>query len=212
MGDEEEGSPSFSQGLASLPEQKLSQEFELSSSRRNTDNVAGTPAPSGQGQFSGPSSPPVEPIARSLTSSTSGTDTHQRRGSSPGGAKDPVGLNVVFNPEGERQLDIVFVHGLGGTSRLSWSKNKDLELFWPLTFLPLEPGICLARILSFGYDATILKANKNALSILDFAKSLLFDLKYAKGLEMEELNIGEVNLQRMASYPRFHANHSVRYP
>jgi hypothetical protein len=103
------------------------------------------------------------------------------------------------------------VHGLGGTSRLSWSKNKDPELFWPLTFLPLEPDICHARILTFGYNATILKANKNTSSILDFAKALLFDLKYGKGLEMEELNIGEVSLLHGVSHPPAYANQDIRH-
>ena len=86
----------------------------------------------------------------------------------------------------------MFVHGLGGTSWLSWSKNKDLQLFWPLTFLPLEPDICCARILTFGYNASILKASKTSASVLDFAKDLLFDLKFAKDEKMEELDIGSV--------------------
>ncbi|KAN0104101.1 WD40 repeat-like protein [Hyaloscypha variabilis] len=191
--NEDEGSPSSSssQVLASLPEQEIPLKFEPGRSRRHSDNVTGTRGASDKGQSPGAPRPPGEPVTRSQTSSTTDTNIDQRRGSSPRGAKDPVGLNVVYNPERERELDIVFVHGLGGTSRLSWSKNKDPELFWPLTFLPLEPDICHARILTFGYNATILKANKNTSSILDFAKALLFDLKYGKGLEMEELNIGE---------------------
>lgn len=39
--------------------------------------------------------------------------------------KDPQGLTVVWEPRGPRALDIVLVHGLGGTSRSTWSKGKD---------------------------------------------------------------------------------------
>lgn len=106
---------------------------------------------------------------------------------------DPIGLNVVYTPEHGHKVDIVFVHGLGGTSRLSWSKYKNLDLFWPLTFLPLEPDICLARILTFGYNASIMKASNTGSSVLDFAKDLLFDLKYAKNEQTEELHIGDVS-------------------
>ncbi|KAH6680769.1 NACHT and WD domain protein [Halenospora varia] len=105
---------------------------------------------------------------------------------------DPLGLNVIYSPENGHKVDIVFIHGLGGTSRLSWSKHKDPDLFWPLTFLPLEPDVCLARILTFGYNANIRKASNTGTSVLDFAKDLLFDLKYAKNGEMEELNMGSV--------------------
>jgi hypothetical protein len=109
------------------------------------------------------------------------------------GSRDPIGLHVLYNPEAGRKVDIVFVHGLGGTSRMSWSKNKDLELFWPLKFLPLEPDICHGRIMTFGYNATILKSGtRTSASVLDFAKDLLFELKYAKDEKMEDLNIGAV--------------------
>ena len=65
----------------------------------------------------------------------------------------PLGLHVVYTPENGRKVDIVFLHGLGGASRRTWSKNENPELFWPLKFLPLEPDISLARILTFGYNA-----------------------------------------------------------
>jgi len=101
----------------------------------------------------------------------------------------------VHNPADGHKLDIIFVHGLGGTSRLSWSKNKDLEKFWPLKFLPLEPDICHGRILTFGYNASIFRnASNKSSSVLDFAKELLFHLKYATGDDKEELKIGLVRL------------------
>ncbi|KAH8776662.1 NACHT and WD domain protein [Diaporthe sp. PMI_573] len=104
------------------------------------------------------------------------------------------GLNVVYTPDHGHKADIVFVHGLGGTSRWTWSKNRDPDLFWPLTFLALEPDLCLARILTFGYNATLKKGGHAGQSVLDFAKDLLFDLKYATDERKEDLQMGKVPL------------------
>ncbi|KAI1469710.1 uncharacterized protein F4812DRAFT_300693 [Daldinia caldariorum] len=106
----------------------------------------------------------------------------------------PLGLTVVYTPENAHKADIVFIHGLGGTSRWTWSKNKDPDLFWPLTFLPLEPDLCLARILTFGYNANFRKSGNIGTSVLDFAKDLLFDLKFAKDDHKEDLRMGSVPL------------------
>ena len=106
----------------------------------------------------------------------------------------PLGLNVVYTPDNGRKVDIVFIHGLGGTSRGTWTKSRDPEKFWPLTFLPLEPDICLARIMTFGYNATFQATGNVTTSILDFAKELLFDLKYAKDQNTNELDVGTVPL------------------
>ncbi|KAF2105865.1 hypothetical protein BDV96DRAFT_607880 [Lophiotrema nucula] len=106
----------------------------------------------------------------------------------------PLGLNVVYTPENGHKADIVFVHGLGGTSRWTWSKHRDPGLFWPLTFLPLEPDVCLARILTFGYNANFRKAGNISTSVLDFAKDLLFDLRYGVDELGNDLNMGNVPL------------------
>jgi hypothetical protein len=106
-----------------------------------------------------------------------------------------LGLNVVYTPNNGHKADVVFVHGLGGTSHHTWSKHKNPNLFWPLTFLPLEPDICLARILTFGYNADFHKAGNVGISILDFAKGLLFDLKYAKDDQKDDLDMGRVRSQ-----------------
>ena len=106
---------------------------------------------------------------------------------------DPLGLRVLYDPKHGRKADIVFVHGLGGTSRLTWSKDKDLDRFWPLEFLPLEPDICEARIMTFGYNGSFLRANtRNSATVLDFAKDLLYDLKYAEDEDRQDLHIGNV--------------------
>ncbi|KAJ5740559.1 hypothetical protein N7493_000431 [Penicillium malachiteum] len=83
----------------------------------------------------------------------------------------PLGLNVVYTPENGHKADIVFIHGLGG-----------------------KPDLCLARILSFGYNANFRKKGDASTVALDFAKELLFDLKYAKDEEKKDLNIGAVPL------------------
>lgn len=113
----------------------------------------------------------------------------KQSGTDPG----PLGLNVVFTPKNSQKVDIVFVHGLGGTSRKTWSKNGDPELFWPLKFLPLEPYICLTRIFTFGYNANFRAAGNVTTSVLDFAKDLLFDLKFAKNNQKEDLHVGKVS-------------------
>ena len=110
--------------------------------------------------------------------------------------RDPLGLQVIHSPLGDRVVDIVFVHGLGGSSRMTWSKYRNPDLFWPLKFLPLEQGISKARILVFGYNSNFRPGSaKSKASVLDFAKDLLYDLKYGTDdslSEVEDLEMGEV--------------------
>lgn len=78
---------------------------------------------------------------------------------------------------------------------MTWSKNKDIErLFWPRLFLPQEQDIgASARILTFGYNAGVKgRGGASVKSILDFAKDLLYDLKYSKDEDGEELNLDSV--------------------
>ncbi|KAH0558952.1 hypothetical protein GP486_004423 [Trichoglossum hirsutum] len=117
-------------------------------------------------------------------------------------SQGPLGLKVIHRPQGDRRVDIVFVHGLGGGSRMTWSKDRNPELFWPLKFLPLEPDISEARILTFGYNANFRPGSgKYKMSVLDFAKDLLYDLKYAKDEsvpELEDLRMGEASTIALA--------------
>ncbi|UKZ69594.1 uncharacterized protein TrAtP1_010600 [Trichoderma atroviride] len=110
--------------------------------------------------------------------------------------KDPLGLKVVYRPPKERKVDIIFVHGLGGSSRMTWTKDHNLDNFWPLTFLPHEPEIGDARIMTFGYNAKFKpgSSGSSTISVLDFAKELLYDLKYAtdeSSPELEDLRLGQ---------------------
>ena len=67
-----------------------------------------------------------------------------------------------------------------------------------MKFLPLETDVCHSRILTFGYNANFRIAGNVSTSVLDFAKDLLFDLKYTKDELKEDLNIGSVS--RVPSY------------
>ena len=119
---------------------------------------------------------------------TSGTDQ---------GPVDELGLHVVYQPSSPAPLDLIFVHGLGGASHRTWSKNQDHNLFWPQQWLPLEPDICSARILTFGYNARFRSGGPQNMSIADFGKDLLFRMKFGKGSDTEDLGIGKV----CAQYP-----------
>jgi hypothetical protein len=85
---------------------------------------------------------------------------------------------------------------------MTWSKNHNPEFFWPLKFLPFEPDINEARILTFGYNANFRRGSgKNKMSVLDFAKDLLYDLKYAKDESepgLEDLRMGEASTIALA--------------
>lgn len=86
--------------------------------------------------------------------------------------KGPLGLTTLYNPPEPAIAELVFVHGLGGGSRSTWS--KDGESFWPQTWLPKDEAFGDIRIHTFGYNSNWDKAS--TLNIHDFAKSLLGSL------------------------------------
>lgn len=87
----------------------------------------------------------------------------------------------------------MFVHGLGGGSRKTWSKNHDPRLFWPKHWLPLDSDVRKARILSFGYNADFRPgSSRNTSNISDFAKVLLYELGFGKDENGKSLGIGLV--------------------
>lgn len=106
---------------------------------------------------------------------------------------DPLGLNVIHVPDTPHTIDVIFVHGLGGTSKQTWSKNKDPSLFWPKEWLPFEPDISSARMLSFGYNAHFAAPGRNILNISDFARELLFGMKFGTDEHSKSLDIGQVS-------------------
>jgi len=96
-----------------------------------------------------------------------------------GDTKDefPYRLEVLYEPKASPKspVQIVFVHGLNGSKRGTWTYSK--ESFWP-EWLHGERGLKDVRIATFGYNSStnVLKPNTN-LSIPIFANQLLFYLK-----------------------------------
>lgn len=101
---------------------------------------------------------------------TSFITTPRPSGHSTSPVSDPIGLSVVHSSP-EAQADVILVHGLGGSSRKTWSWQRDSANFWP-SWLKDEVKLPELRIFSFGYAANILGPD-NTMSILDFAKDLL---------------------------------------
>ena len=64
-----------------------------------------------------------------------------------------LGLTIVADPGDNRNIDLVFIHGLGGLSHTTWSHDGKPELFWPKEWLPKERGMETARIMIWGYHA-----------------------------------------------------------
>ncbi|KAK4242396.1 hypothetical protein C8A03DRAFT_11359 [Achaetomium macrosporum] len=85
------------------------------------------------------------------------------------------GLNLLSEPS-EPHLDFIFVHGLGGGSRKTWSNSSGSGTFWPKEWLPSEPGFKHVRIHSYGYNSDWTKTQQSHLSIHDFAQALLADM------------------------------------
>ncbi|KAJ4287270.1 hypothetical protein N0V90_012668 [Kalmusia sp. IMI 367209] len=69
---------------------------------------------------------------------------------------ESIGLLPVWEPENadEANVDIVFIHGLGGNRKDTWTFEQTREFpasFWPQELLPKQAPT--ARILTFGYNA-----------------------------------------------------------
>ncbi|KAI0857820.1 hypothetical protein F4860DRAFT_488388 [Xylaria cubensis] len=120
-------------------------------------------------------------------SSTAVNSVSEHRSPSP--STSGFGLHVIHQPE-HAVLDIIFVHGLGGHSRKTWSKDHDPSFFWPGLWLPSETDIGSARISTFGYNAVWRGGAKSISNVTDFAKELLFEMRFGKDGSGEDLNFG----------------------
>lgn len=95
-------------------------------------------------------------------------------------------------------LDIIFVHGLGGTSRGTWSWERDPSNFWP-PWLADDSEFSRARIFTFGYNANF-NGQYTSNNILDFARDLLLSMKIHSGDGHQgDAPIGEVQLKKLLS-------------
>ncbi|RYP05824.1 hypothetical protein DL764_003535 [Monosporascus ibericus] len=116
-----------------------------------------------------------------LSRLSTGTSSRKRRSSvSPGaseGGKGPLGLTTIHEPAKDAVADLVFVHGLGGGSRKTWSYSPDTSHFWPLSWLPTDPDFHDVRINTFGYKSDWGERQQSVLNIHDFAQSLIGALK-----------------------------------
>jgi pimeloyl-ACP methyl ester carboxylesterase len=86
--------------------------------------------------------------------------------------KGPLGLHLLYAPS-EPLFDFVFVHGLGGGSRKTWSKTASISHYWPGEWLPKDPAFKDVRVHSYGYDSDWAKGNDSCLNIHHIGKSLL---------------------------------------
>ena len=60
-------------------------------------------------------------------------------------SKGALGLNTSYSSS-EPLIDYVFVHGLGGGSRKTWSESADPGSFWPKEWLSKDPAFKNARV------------------------------------------------------------------
>ncbi|KAI9696263.1 MAG: hypothetical protein M1836_005816 [Candelina mexicana] len=101
---------------------------------------------------------------------------------------DPLGLHLVLDHP-HAAGDIIFVHGLGGSSKKTWSWKRDVHNFWP-EWLQQEDGFPAHRIFTYGYNSNFKGVGTN-LNITDFAKDLLFQmLVYSTESEVDCVPIG----------------------
>lgn len=84
----------------------------------------------------------------------------------------PFGLTQIYAPPRgtDPTVDIVFVHGLNGNPKDSWTSKNGC--YWPADLLPEFLGA--ARILTYGYNANVTAFTDGASrdSILSHAETL----------------------------------------
>lgn len=87
--------------------------------------------------------------------------------------KGGLGLTTLHQPS-EPRIEFVFVHGLHGGSRKTWSLDPgDNATFWPKMWLPTEAGFEHVRVHTFGYDSDWSKTSRSSMRIRDFSQALL---------------------------------------
>jgi triacylglycerol esterase/lipase EstA (alpha/beta hydrolase family) len=87
-----------------------------------------------------------------------------------------LGLNLLYEPS-ECLADFVFVHGLRGGSRKTWSASPSPAHYWPKEWLPNDSDFRHVRIHSFGYNSDWLDRRENLLNIHDFGQSLIEEIQ-----------------------------------
>lgn len=93
--------------------------------------------------------------------------------------ENQLGLEVLAEPASLQNpvIDIIFVHGLGGSRRGTWKLDTKDTTSWP-EWLPKAEGLDQTRVSTFGYDAEWDNLWKeNILDISAFAQQLLDALR-----------------------------------
>ncbi|KIM97612.1 hypothetical protein OIDMADRAFT_105167 [Oidiodendron maius Zn] len=102
---------------------------------------------------------------------------------SPAKGLDAIGLTTLHTPD-EVVVDLIFVHGLRGGSHSTWTKNKDVSLFWPQKWLPKDDAFRDVRIHTFGYAAGV--GHESVVNIPHFAGSLLSSIYDSPSIKLGE--------------------------
>lgn len=110
--------------------------------------------------------------------------------------RGPLGLHVLFDPP-DPIVEFVFVHGLRGGSRKTWSFSDDPASFWPKEWLPQEDAFKHVRIHSFGYHADFSDRGVSVTNINDFGRSLLENVQNAPPLRRDANVLHALDLQRV---------------
>ncbi|KAG4256796.1 hypothetical protein FPRO03_03806 [Fusarium proliferatum] len=85
----------------------------------------------------------------------------------------PDGVKIWHSPE-DAGLDICFIHGLSGNRDKTWTAPGQPNP-WPAELLPSR--LSKARLLTYGYDAYVLKKSVSSTNrLVDHANNLLHDL------------------------------------
>lgn len=95
--------------------------------------------------------------------------------------KGPLGLIPLFSPPNPR-IDLVFVHGLGGGSRKTWSKTPVRSHYWPKEWLSKDAAFQDVRIHSYGYDSDYMKGREDCLNIHHIGKGFLVALSTSESI------------------------------
>ncbi|EFR03975.1 SesB protein [Nannizzia gypsea CBS 118893] len=96
-----------------------------------------------------------------------------RRSQTPPSVNFPDGVEVLHNCP-DASVDICFIHGLTGDRDKTWTGDGQSRP-WPETLLPSQ--LPRARILTYGYDAYVVRASvASSNRLIDHATNLLNDL------------------------------------
>jgi hypothetical protein len=96
-----------------------------------------------------------------------------------------LGLNLLHEPS-ECLIDFIFVHGLRGGSRKTWSASASQAHFWPKEWLPADSAFRHVRIHSFGYNSDWLDRRENPLDVHDFGQSLIEEIQNSPNIRRDK--------------------------